>query len=125
MGESLGGALVTRLARECDPRALILQSTFSSLRDLADVHYPQHASLVSPTMLDSVSNIGKFEGWLFQSHGENDETIPLSLGQKLFRAANEPKEFMSISDSDHNSWMTKEYFERLDEFINKVCSQRE
>ena len=76
-------------------------------------------------MLDSVSNIGKFEGWLFQSHGENDETIPLSLGQKLFRAANEPKEFMSISDSDHNSWMTKEYFERLDKFINKVCSQRE
>ena len=37
MGESLGGAIVVQLAANSSPRGLILQSTFSSLRDLADV----------------------------------------------------------------------------------------
>ena len=41
MGESLGGAIAVQLAAERAPRGLILQSTFSSLRDVADVHYPQ------------------------------------------------------------------------------------
>ncbi len=41
MGESLGGALVVQLAAESPPQGLILQSTFSSLRDVANVHYPK------------------------------------------------------------------------------------
>jgi fermentation-respiration switch protein FrsA (DUF1100 family) len=119
MGESLGGAIVVQLAAESNPQVLILQSTFSSLRELAEVHYPQNASLVPTTTLDSVSTISQFKGLLFQSHGENDKTIPIGLGEKLFRAANEPKEFVLISNSDHNDWMTDEYFENLDEFINQ------
>lgn len=39
MGESLGGAIVVQLAADSPPRGLILQSTFSSLRDIADAHY--------------------------------------------------------------------------------------
>ncbi len=36
MGESLGGAIVVRLAADSAPRGLILQSTFSSLKDVSD-----------------------------------------------------------------------------------------
>lgn len=36
MGESLGGAIVVQLASDSAPRGLILQSTFSPLRDVAD-----------------------------------------------------------------------------------------
>ncbi len=51
MGESLGGAVMVQLAAESAPRGLILQSTFSSLRDVADVHYPGLAWLVSKNRL--------------------------------------------------------------------------
>lgn len=52
MGESLGGAIVVELATKSNPKGLILQSTFSSLREVADVHYPKLSWLVPPNKLD-------------------------------------------------------------------------
>jgi len=120
MGESLGGAVVVQLAAESAPRALILQSTFSSLKEVADVHFPMLSWLVPPSKLNSVSKIGMYHGPLLQSHGNADQTVPLASGQKLFQAANEPKEFMTISGADHNDWLTEEYLHKLDEFINRA-----
>ena len=40
LGESLGGAVALELALEHPPAGLILQSTFTSVRDMARVHYP-------------------------------------------------------------------------------------
>ena len=45
MGESLGGAIAVQLAADSAPQGLILQSTFSSLRDVAAVHYPESGRL--------------------------------------------------------------------------------
>jgi fermentation-respiration switch protein FrsA (DUF1100 family) len=123
MGESLGGAFAVQLATESSTQALILQSTFSSLHDLAEVHYPQHASMVPLSTLNSASVIGQYHGTLFQSHGENDETIPLALGQRLFEAANEPKRLIVIADADHNNWLTEEYWQDLDEFVETVLEK--
>ena len=120
MGESLGGAIVVQLAAKSPPRGLILQSTFSSLRDVAEVHYPRLSWLVPRNKLDSVAEIPGFRGPLLQSHGTADRTIPFSSGEKLFRAANEPKEFVAIERADHNDWLTDAYLKRLDEFITRM-----
>ena len=125
MGESLGGAIVVQLAAENGAHALILQSTFSSLQDLAKVHYPQFASLVSSDTLDSASSIKKYKGPVYLSHGEDDKTIPLRISKRLFQAANEPKQFNAIPNADHNNWMTSEYLEELDSFINNVVAVNE
>lgn len=122
MGESLGGAIVVRLAAESAPRGLVLQSTFSSLKDVADVHYPKLSWLVPPAKLDSVNQIARYHGPLLQSHGTADRTIPFGSGEKLFRAANEPKIFVKIPRADHNNWLTKDYLTRLDEFIGRLAS---
>ncbi len=66
MGESLGGAIVVQLAVDSPPRGLILQSTFSSLRDVADVHYPKLSWLVPRKKLDSVAQIVRYRGPLLQ-----------------------------------------------------------
>ena len=124
MGESLGGAIVVRLAAESAPRGLVLQSTFSSLKDVADVHYPKLSWLVPPAKLDSVTQIARYHGPLVQSHGTADRTIPFSSGEKLFRAANEPKTFVKIPGADHNNWLTENYLTRLDEFISRLASER-
>ena len=121
MGESLGGAVVVQLAGKTAPRGLVLQSTFSSLRDVADVHFPNLAWMVPPEKLNSSVEIGKYTGPLLQSHGTNDQTIPFSLGQRVFeKSADGAKEFVAIQNADHNDWMTETYLKRLDQFISRV-----
>jgi len=121
MGDSLGGAIVIQLAADSPPRGLIVQNTFSSLRDIADVHYPNLAWLVPRNKLNSVAQIARFRGSLLQSHGSADQTIPFSLGEKLFQAANEPKQFIKLEKADHNNWLTDVYVKQLDEFITRVA----
>jgi uncharacterized protein len=125
MGESLGGAIVIQLAVDSPPRGLILQSTFSSLRDVADVHYPKLSWLVPRNKLDSATQIVRYRGPLLQSHGNMDRTIPFSSGERLFRSANEPKQFVTIEHADHNNWLTDGYLKQLDGFIARVAKARE
>lgn len=124
MGASLGGAIMVQLAAESSPRALILQSTFSSLKDVAEVHYPNQAWMVPPTTLDSATQIAKFRGSLFLSHGDRDSTIPFSSGQKLFQAASEPKTMVTIAGAGHNNWLTDDYLRQLDQFIQQTSTLR-
>jgi uncharacterized protein len=124
MGESLGGAIVVRLAAESAPRGLVLQSTFSSLKDVADVHYPKLSWLVPPAKLDSVTGTVRYHGPLLQSHGTADRTILFSSGEKLFRAANEPKTFVTIAGADHNNTLTEDCLRQLDEFIRRLASEQ-
>jgi len=42
------------------------------------------------------------------------------LGEKLFRAANEPKTMIVVANADHNNWLSDDYLQRLNEFINRV-----
>lgn len=123
MGESLGGSIVIQLAADSAPQGLIVQSTFSSLRDVADVHYSHLSWLVPRNKLDSTSQIARYRGPLLQSHGTNDRTIPFSSGQKLFQAANEPKQFVAIEGADHNNWLTDAYLKQLNEFIADIESK--
>ncbi len=119
MGESLGGAIAVQLAADSPPRALILQSTFSSLRDVAEVHYSKLAWLVPVGKLDSTARIAEYHGPLLQSHGDQDRTVPYSLGRKLFSAANQPKRLITIDHADHNNWLTDDYLKQLDDFIRR------
>ena len=120
MGDSLGGAIAVQLAAESAPRGLVLQSTFSSLRDAANELFPQLAFLVGRDLLDSKSRITNYSGPLFQSHGDADRTISIRLGKKLFEAAKEPKTFFQVSGADHNDWLTDGYLKALSEFIKKL-----
>lgn len=120
MGESLGGAMVIQLANQSLPRALIVQSTFPSLREVATVHFPNLAWLVPKNKLVSTDAIKNYRGPLLQSHGTEDRTIPFALGKKLFDAAPGPKEFFPIRDADHNDWLTPEYLKHLEQFLQKL-----
>ncbi len=120
MGESLGGAIVVQLAADSAPRGLVLQSTFSSLRGIAKVHYPNLAWLVPEAKLNSIATIKSYEGPLLQSHGTTDRTIPYANGKALFLAANKPKTLITIKNRDHDDWMTNEYLRKLDAFIDSI-----
>jgi fermentation-respiration switch protein FrsA (DUF1100 family) len=124
MGESLGGAIVVQLAAESAPRGLILQSTFSSLKDVADFHFPRLSWLVPATKLNSASHITRYRGPLLQSHGTADRTVPFPSGKKLFAAAHEPKAFIELVGAGHNNWLTEDYKRHLDRFVERVRTSR-
>ncbi|HEY2761113.1 MAG TPA: alpha/beta hydrolase [Pirellulales bacterium] len=120
MGESLGGAVAVQLASETTARGLVLENTFSSAPDVAAFHYPWLPVKMMRTKLDSASAIGKYHGPLLQVHGDADTIVPIRLGQKLFEAANEPKQFVVIHGGDHNDPRTRQFFTTLDQFLDQL-----
>ncbi|MGB0954200.1 MAG: alpha/beta hydrolase [Planctomycetota bacterium] len=122
MGRSLGGAVMVQLASEAPPRGLILESTFSSLRDVADALAPNLAWIVPEGKLDSASSIQSYQGPLLQSHGDADQTIPYASGRKLYDAAAGPKEFVIIAGGDHNDGQGGPYYEKLLAFLHGLPS---
>lgn len=91
LGESLGGAVALRLAVDAPPRGLILQSTFTSIRDVARHHYPFVPTALVPDVYPSLKLIGQLRVPLLLLHGDRDETVPLKFAQALFSAAPQPK----------------------------------
>lgn len=121
MGQSLGGAVAVHLAVEIAPRGLILESTFSSFREVADHHAKWASWLVPKTKLDSSAQIGKYRGPLLQCHGDRDNVVPFALGQKLFEAANDPKTFVRMKGGNHNTPLTRSYRWKLDDFFQELA----
>jgi pimeloyl-ACP methyl ester carboxylesterase len=55
LGESLGAAVALALAVERPPAGLVLQSAFTSVRDMAALHYPFVPRAVVPGVYDSLA----------------------------------------------------------------------
>jgi hypothetical protein len=118
MGESIGGAAAVDLAARDGAKALILESTFDRLPDVAAYHVPWlPVRWLMQTRLDSAALIGNYRGPLFQVHGEADTIVPLEFGRRLFAAANEPKHFMLLPGHDHNDPMPMKYYDALAAFL--------
>jgi fermentation-respiration switch protein FrsA (DUF1100 family) len=102
-GTSLGGAVAVDVALHRPAAGLILESTFSSARDVARVAYPYlPVQFTLRTRFSSIDKIANINIPLFQMHGNRDEIIAFELGKKLFDAAREPKEFYIIDGAGHN-----------------------
>ena len=119
MGRSLGGAVAVDLAAADGARALVLESTFTSMPDVAAFHYRWlPVRLLMHTRFDSLEKIAGYHGPLLVSHGDADTIVPYESGRKLFDAANQPKHFLTIPDGDHNDSQPREYYEKLVEFLD-------
>lgn len=113
-GESLGGAVATRLAAEFSragdpPAALILNSTFASLGETVAWHYP--ALPFQYLLLDrfpSVDRIKDVTCPVLQFHGTADDIVAYQHGRRLFDAAPAKslsgieKQFVTIPGGQHN-----------------------
>lgn len=102
-GESLGAAVAIGLALERPPVALVLRSPFTSLGEVAKVHYPWLP--VGRLLIDrypSIDRIGSLSVPVMVIAGDRDDIVPESLSRKLYDAAREPKRFLLVPGTGHN-----------------------
>jgi uncharacterized protein len=102
LGESLGGAVALSLALECPPKGLVLQSTFTSVRAMARLHYPILPTALVPDAYPSLKLIRRLDAPLLVVHGARDDIVPASQGRALFEAAPGPKRMQVFPGVGHN-----------------------
>jgi fermentation-respiration switch protein FrsA (DUF1100 family) len=123
-GESLGGAVAVDLASRVRPCALVLQSTFTSVADMAAEVMPFIPRFLLRTKMDSAAKIARARSPVLVIHSPADEVVPYKFGRRLYDAAPEPKQFYEIKDAPHNS--THEvggaaYYEAVGKFVESAC----
>jgi pimeloyl-ACP methyl ester carboxylesterase len=102
LGESLGGAVAAELALERPPAGLVLLSTFTSIRELARVHYPFIPTPFIPHSYPTARRIRELHAPLLVIHGDRDEIVPPCHGRALFDAASQPKCLHIVHGAGHN-----------------------
>lgn len=126
-GRSLGGAVAVDLATKRSSIGLILESTFTSAKDMAKSAFGfLPVQYIMKTKLNSIDKITGVEIPVLVTHGTSDRTVPFKLGHQLFETANEPKEFYEIKNADHNDTFIaggKAYLDRLFEFVNRCVAR--
>ena len=100
-GSSLGGVVAVDLATKRPVTVLILDSAFTSARDVARLFYPYLPRFMIRLKLDAVGKIRYLIMPKLIIHSPDDRVIPYFMGQRLFAVAAEPKEFI-ISSGGHN-----------------------
>jgi len=101
-GESLGTGMAVQLAASRPVRAVILDSPYTSMADVAATRapwLPVHWIMSDP--FDSMAHIGQVRAPLLVVHGTDDDVVPYALGSKLFAAANEPKRLLTLPGAGH------------------------
>ena len=128
MGSGVAVDLASRLRAGTDYGALILESALSSFTDVAREAgvLASLLALANNERFASVEKIRKIQAPLLMIHGSADTTIPITLGKKLFDAANAPKQWLVIeggAHSDLDAVGKAQYQAALQDFIGKYLSR--
>lgn len=123
-GRSLGGAVAADLAGQVPARALILESTFTNVGDMAAYHFPWLPG--KRRWSQKFDNRHKLAGLTlpkFFIHGEEDRVVPLWMGEQLYRLAQPPKDFYRIPGAGHEDTFQvggQDYLQHLERFLKQL-----
>ena len=96
-GESLGTGVAVKMAATRESAAVILESPYTSIAEVAQTHYWYlPAKWMVLDKWDSMAQIGRIRAPLLVVHGARDKTVPTRYGRRLFAAAPEPKELFIL-----------------------------
>lgn len=105
-GHSLGGAVAAHLAAKVKPGALILEATFTSAPDLGKSMFPFFpVRLLCRFRYNTKALLPAIAIPVLVIHSPNDEMIPFRHGEILYKAANEPKQFLKIFGSHNDGFI--------------------
>lgn len=119
-GRSLGAAIAVYVAARHAPKALILESAFRSIPDLAAEVYPfLPARWLARFRYSAEAHLRAVACPVLVVHSREDEIIPFAHGQRLFAVANEPKQLLEIRGGHNEGFAVsgRTYVEGLDAFL--------
>jgi len=125
-GRSLGGAVAVNLATVKAYRALIVESSFTSMPDIAANNFPWlPARWLCRYKYNSYKKIPTIKRPILIIHSPDDDLIPYKHGQKLFERANQPKRFLKISGLHNDGYLTTGtiYRQGISDFLSKFISR--
>jgi fermentation-respiration switch protein FrsA (DUF1100 family) len=105
-GHSIGSAVAAELAAGAGGRALVLESPFTSAKDMAArwriIGLRFGWSLISRVHYDTVARVRELDVPLFVVHGARDRLIPAWMGRKVFAAAKRPGRLLVVENAGHS-----------------------
>ena len=122
-GESLGGAVACWIAAREKPRALVLASTFTSVPDLgAEVYRFLPVRLLSRFKYNTRECVGKVTAPVLVVHSPRDDIVPYTHAERLYAAANEPKELLEIAGGHNDGFIhtRAEWVKALGAFLERA-----
>ena len=121
-GRSLGGGIAAWLAARRDPGAVILESTFTSIPDMASALYPYLPRWLSRFSYANIDQVPSIDSPIWLGHSRDDELIPYTQGERLFAAANHPKQFFEMNGPHSQGFLITgdPYRESLAQFLDEI-----
>jgi uncharacterized protein len=101
-GESLGSFLALHVATQNRVKAVVLDSPFLSVLELASSQYPWlPVSLLLKDPYRSDLLIEQLQAPLLVLHGDGDRVVPFAHGEALYTKARAPKQFQRFEGGEH------------------------
>lgn len=107
-GHSMGGAAAVTLASGlhggADYAALVLESTFTRMSDIASAagFWGRVLGAFSTLEFDSQSRIGLIDAPVWMLHGSADQVVPVALGRRLWQAAPAGATWIEVPGGSHS-----------------------
>jgi fermentation-respiration switch protein FrsA (DUF1100 family) len=129
-GHSLGGAVAIDLAvHQSDAAGLIVQSSFTSIRDMVD-HTSRYRFFPVEQLLhqrfDSIRKVPFLKMPVLFIHGLADIQVPATMSEALYAATPDPKQLYLVPLAGHNNVADTagaEYLKVVQQFVEQ-CRQR-
>lgn len=124
-GRSLGASAAAWLAKQQQPLALIVESSFTSVPDIAQELYPWlPARWLSRLRHATRDYIRDVRCPVLIVHSRDDEIIPFHHGETIFASANEPRTFLMLRGTHNDAFLRDEraYLEGLRMFLNGLTT---
>ncbi len=124
-GRSLGASVASWLASQQQALALIVESSFTSVPDVAQELYPwlpaRWLSRFSHATRDYIREV---HCPLLVIHSRDDEIIPVHHGEAIFAAANEPRTLLKLRGTHNDAFLRDErtYIEGIRTFLEKLSA---
>lgn len=106
-GHSMGSAIAAELAVRHPPAALLLQSPFTSARDMARrvVGYRLPGivwGVISRLHFDTGAKVAALSAPVSVAHGGRDRLIPQAMGEQVYAAARNKGQWLLVPEAAHN-----------------------
>ncbi len=105
-GHSLGSAIAVELAEVHRPRALLLQSPFSSARAMARLIVTLPIGVVwkaiSRIHFDTIRIVSRLDVPVSVSHGKRDRIVPFRMGLEVYSAVRNKGQLLVVEKAGHS-----------------------